>query len=74
MNSVKTTTLDILEVSEKAKTAFYFNEMDTPLLSIPGALGNGKFRQNHIRAQPKGDINKNKGRIYKIEIKKNRIE
>ena len=27
-----------------------------------------------IHARPKGDINKNKGRIYKIEIKKNRIE
>jgi hypothetical protein len=35
MNSVATTKLDIPELSDKAKTAFHFNEMDTPLLSIP---------------------------------------
>jgi hypothetical protein len=35
MESVATTTLDIPELSMKAKTAFHFNEMQQPLLSIP---------------------------------------
>jgi hypothetical protein len=35
MESVATTTLDIPELSIKAKTAFHFNEMQQPLLSIP---------------------------------------
>jgi hypothetical protein len=30
-----TTQLDIPELSMKAKTAFHFNEMEQPLLSIP---------------------------------------
>jgi hypothetical protein len=33
--SVATTALDIPELSMKAKTAFHFNEMEQPLLSIP---------------------------------------
>ena len=41
MTSVATTKLDIPEVSEKAKTAFHFNEMDTPLLSIPVLADDG---------------------------------
>jgi hypothetical protein len=35
MNSVATTALDIPELSIKAKTAYHFNEMEQPLLSIP---------------------------------------
>jgi hypothetical protein len=35
MESVATTALDIPELSMKAKTAFQFNEMQQPLLSIP---------------------------------------
>jgi hypothetical protein len=35
MESVATTQLDIPELSMKAKTAFHFNEMEQPLLSIP---------------------------------------
>jgi hypothetical protein len=35
MESVATTALDIPELSIKAKTAFHFNEMEQPLLSIP---------------------------------------
>jgi hypothetical protein len=35
MESVATTTLDIPELSMNAKTAFHFNEMQQPLLSIP---------------------------------------
>jgi hypothetical protein len=35
MESVATTTLGIPELSMKAKTAFHFNEMQQPLLSIP---------------------------------------
>ena len=35
MESVATTALDIPELSMKAKTAFHFNEMKQPLLSIP---------------------------------------
>jgi hypothetical protein len=35
MESVATTTLDIPELSMKAITAFHFNEMQQPLLSIP---------------------------------------
>jgi hypothetical protein len=35
MESVATTTLDIPELSMKAKTAFHFNEMQQPLPSIP---------------------------------------
>jgi hypothetical protein len=35
MESVATTALDIPELSLKAKTAFHFNEMKKPLLSIP---------------------------------------
>jgi hypothetical protein len=35
MESVATTAWDILELSMKAKTAFHFNEMEQPLLSIP---------------------------------------
>jgi uncharacterized protein YjiK len=35
MESVATTTLDIPELSMKARTAFHFNEMQQPLLSIP---------------------------------------
>jgi hypothetical protein len=35
MESVATTHLDIPELSAKAKTAFHFNEMEQPLLSIP---------------------------------------
>jgi hypothetical protein len=41
MVSVATTKLDIPEVSDKAKTAFHFNEMDTPLLSIPVLADDG---------------------------------
>ena len=41
MNSVATTKLDIPEVSDKAKTAFHFNEMDTPLLSMPALADDG---------------------------------
>jgi hypothetical protein len=41
MTSVATTKLDIPEVSDKAKTAFHFNEMDTPLLSIPVLADDG---------------------------------
>ena len=41
MNSVATTQLDIPELSDKAKTAFHFNEMDTPLLSIPVLADDG---------------------------------
>jgi hypothetical protein len=35
MESVATTALDIPELSTKAKTAFHFNKMQQPLLSIP---------------------------------------
>jgi hypothetical protein len=35
MESVATTQLNIPELSMKAKTAFHFNEMEQPLLSIP---------------------------------------
>jgi hypothetical protein len=35
MESVGTIVLDIPELSMKAKTAFHFNEMEQPLLSIP---------------------------------------
>jgi hypothetical protein len=35
MESVATTALDIPDLSMKEKTAFHFNEMEQPLLSIP---------------------------------------
>jgi hypothetical protein len=35
MESVATTALDIPELSMEAKTAFHFNEMEQPLMSIP---------------------------------------
>jgi hypothetical protein len=41
MDSVTTSKLDIPEVSEEAKTAFHFNEMDTPLLSLPVLADDG---------------------------------
>jgi hypothetical protein len=41
IKSVATTQLDIPELSMKAKTAFHFNEMKQPLLSIPLLADNG---------------------------------
>jgi hypothetical protein len=41
MESVATTTLDIPELSMKTKTAFHFNEMEQPLLSIPVLADDG---------------------------------
>ncbi|OEU05713.1 hypothetical protein FRACYDRAFT_231764 [Fragilariopsis cylindrus CCMP1102] len=41
MVSVATSKLDIPELTDKAKTAFHFNEMDTPLLSIPVLADDG---------------------------------
>ena len=35
MDSVATTELTIPELSKKARTAYHFNEMEQPLLSIP---------------------------------------
>ena len=34
MDSVATTKFNIPEISTKAQTAYHFNEMETPLLSI----------------------------------------
>jgi hypothetical protein len=41
MNSVATTELDIPELTNKAKTAYHFNEMEQPLLSIPQLADDG---------------------------------
>jgi hypothetical protein len=41
MESAATTQLDIPELSMKAKTAFHFNEMKQPLLSIPLSADDG---------------------------------
>jgi hypothetical protein len=45
VESVATTTLDIPELSMKAKSAFHFNEMQQPLLFIP-LLANGGWKIN----------------------------
>jgi hypothetical protein len=46
MESVATTQLDIPELSIKAKTAFNFNEMEQPLLSIPPLLADDGCKIN----------------------------
>jgi hypothetical protein len=49
MESVATTQLDIPELSMKAKTAFHFNEMKQPLLSIPLLADDGCKIKSHKR-------------------------
>jgi hypothetical protein len=41
MVSVATTALTIPELSKKASTAYHFNEMEQPLLSIPQLADDG---------------------------------